>query len=314
MEMNVKIKFTVAMLVLILFFTCNVDSMGMSPPQLRITNTPISGDTKMATLVLRNTDDESAYILMQITCLASSRSHKLRVVCNNCSRETGIQRGDLLDGTCPFCSSGNLLFYDFPPAFVLDGISLKCEKEPLEKIGDKLYKTIDKVNPKDAIEVDIYLDLSSDEMEASYLNDVLEGAVAPLTVKEVGRVLNGRANASIYFDYIEKCYGQHWEARITATSVSNISETGGGTDFVAGLESKVLIDTIGLQLKTQAAKSADDFNFILWGIGGLIAGVFIVVAAAIYRNKNKEIVKGTGVKVEEKVKKHKKVSGGRKIL
>lgn len=278
----------VIVLVLILFFTSSVSSIGLSPPQLRVVGAPMIANSKAATLLLRNTDNEPAYLLMQITCLASSRPHKLRVVCNGCSRQTGIQRGDLMNGTCPFCSSDNLLFYDFPPAFVLDGISLVCEKSPLEKTGDRTYKTVDKVASQDTIEINIYLDLSSEEINMSILNTILRGATAPLNVEDVGRILDGRANASVYVDYIERRYGQHWEARITVTSVSNLSQ-GEGASLVYGAESKFLIDTVALSLKKEEMKIDDQpslWLFIIIAVGGATIVGFIVI---IVKARKKEV-------------------------
>lgn len=381
--MSIKAVVAVA-LVLFLVFIPTVDGIGLSPPQLRVTGANVGADVRAASIMLTNTDDKPAYLLIGIRCLEKSRPHKLRVVCNGCSREVGIQRGDLIypakiiqlkeretyvnkpgvilvfgvnatveyktgktedvfipsmsnhscnigdyvlvnnnvqytlivpntnisfirhgnyvlkkidteealsnKGHCPFCGSSNLVFYDFPPSDVLDSIYLACEKNPLNKTGARTYITTNKVEPNVGIEVDIYLNFSFGEVDDDILDIISMGATKPLIVDEVDEILDGRANASECVEYIEKYYGRHWEARITATSVGNVSQ-GGGASLVYGAESKFLIDTVPFQLREREEKKAGGYGGImLVGIG--VAGIFVFVAVGFVvssRGRKKDV-------------------------
>ena len=90
-------RLILASLILILFFTSNIDGIGFSPPQARVVGVvPVSDNIKVADIMLTNTGNEPAGLMLQVTCLEKSRPHKLRVICTSCSREIGIQRGDLI--------------------------------------------------------------------------------------------------------------------------------------------------------------------------------------------------------------------------
>lgn len=183
--MNAKIKIVIVLVLFSFFFIPNVTSIGLSPPQLRITNAPMGENMKVASIVVTNTGTEPNYILFQIGCLAKTRDHKLRVVCNGCSRDVGIQRGDLIDGACPFCGSRDLIIYDFTPNEILDNITLGCLSHPLERRGNRQYYTVDEVQPSESVEVNIYVNIPDSK---SY-------------------------------------YNKYWEARIMATSVDNVEGT-----------------------------------------------------------------------------------------
>ena len=176
-------KLIIGLLLLIVLMP-NVVGVGLSPPQLRVTEAPMGANTYVATLSTVNTGTEPAYMILKISCLASTREHKLRVICNGCSREIGIQRQDLINAACPFCDSTDLIYYDFPPDDVLDNINLACKDNPLEKIDNRMYKTEEKIQPDASAEIDIYLDIPD----------------------------------------IKEYYNQHWEARIMAISVTDMEK------------------------------------------------------------------------------------------
>lgn len=177
-----KIIFVV-MLVASLAVIPNVSGIGVSPPQLRLTEAPMGANVSVASLSAVNTGNEDVYMILKVGCLSDTREHKLRVICDGCNREVGIQRGDLVNGACPFCNSTNLVHYDFPPGDIMDGISFACADYPIEKIDDRIYKTIGKILPGEAANMDIYVSIPD----------------------------------------IKEYYNKHWEVRITVTAISNMS-------------------------------------------------------------------------------------------
>lgn len=172
-------------LLLITVLMPNVAGVGLSPPQLRVTEASMGANTCVATLRTVNTGNEPAYMILKISCLAKTREHKLRVICNNCSREIGIQRGDLINGACPFCGSTNLTYYDFPPSEVLDNINLACKEHPLEKIENRMYKTKEKIQPQTSADIDIYLDIPD---KKEYYNKYWEARIMAISVTNMDQL------------------------------------------------------------------------------------------------------------------------------
>ena len=226
-------KLIVFILVILSFFIPTVASIGLSPPQLRLTEAPMGENMRVASIVVTNTGTEPDYILFQMGCLARTRGHKLRVICSNCSRDVGIQRGDLIDGACPFCDSRDLIIYDFTPDEILDNITLGCSSYPLERRGDRQYYTADELQPGESIEVDIYVDIP---------------------------------DSKAY-------YNKHWEARIMATSVDNVEET--GEFIVYGVEAKFLIDT--QTWREARAEEGTNYIFVALGMVGAACGAIALI-------------------------------------
>lgn len=200
-------------LLLIIVLMPNVVGVGLSPPQLRVAEAPMGTNTYVATLSTVNTGNEPAYIILKISCLASTREHKLRVICNGCSREIGIQRQDLINAACPFCDSTDLIYYDFPPDDVLDNINLACRGNPLEKIGNRMYKTEEKIQPQASADIDIYLDIPD----------------------------------------IKEYYNQYWEVRIMALSITDMEKLNDllvyGIDAKFLIDTPVLIEESAAKTK-----------------------------------------------------------------
>lgn len=225
-------------LLLIIVLMPNVAGIGLSPPQLRVTEAPIGTNTYVATISTVNTGDEPAYMILKISCLAKTREHKLRVVCNGCSREIGIQRGDLINESCPFCNSTNLIYYDFPPDDILDSINLACKDHPLEKIENRMYKTEEKIQPNEAANIDIYLNISD----------------------------------------IKEYYNQHWEARIMAISVIDMEDLSKfivyGIEAKFLIDTPVLIEKTVTKMKEED----NTFIFLGLGLIGIsilvVVGIF----------------------------------------
>lgn len=295
-----NLKFIAFFFILFIFVT-NAVSTGLSPPQLRITNTPMGEMSKVSTLRVVNTDNEPKYIILKISCLDASRENKLRVICVDEGREVGIQRGDLIhpakiigiddqnlsveysDGTvqtaiilyeekdmmfnlseyvlvdqagflikkisteealldkgyCPFCGSDNLIYYDIPSTDILDAISLSCPGHSLTKVDNRTYTTVDTLKPNEFADIEIYLNLS-DEREY---------------------------------------YGQHWEARIMATSTDNLSRE---TFLVYGVETKFLLDTPVFVEKKEEESS---FSPYILGIGISSSIGAVVVLLLFFKSK-----------------------------
>lgn len=165
-----------------------VSGIGLSPPQLRLENAPMGEQRAVASLIVSNTDSEPVYMILKISSLERTRESKLRVICTACRREIGIQRGDLVDGACPFCDATGdaLIFYDFPPDDVLRNITLSSVDCPLEPYAG-MYKTVEKVPVGRAIKVDITVSVPAQR----------------------------------------EYYGKHWEVRVMASSVRELDELSG---------------------------------------------------------------------------------------
>jgi hypothetical protein len=283
----------ILVILILSFFITNVLGVGLSPPQLRITNVPMGEMAKVSTLRIMNTGATATYVILKISCLEPNRLNKLRVICVDENREIGIQRGDLVypakikeidgknitveykDGTskniskqnemayaiddyiligdagnimkkidnaeaslnkgyCPFCGSSNLIFYDLPPPEILNSIQLSCEEYPLEKMDNTTYHTIERLDAGKTADIDISLNIPD---EAQY-------------------------------------YGGHWEARVMATSVDNLTA---GAFLVYGVETKLLLDTPVLAVKSEPNNvSITMFILVGLGIGGIIAVCLLI--------------------------------------
>jgi hypothetical protein len=178
------VKALLCLLLMMILFP-SVAGVGISPPQLRVTEAPMGASVDVAVLKTTNTGSEPAYMILRVGCLEKTRESKLRVICNNCSREIGIQRADLINGTCPFCGSTNLIFYDLPPDEVLDGIVLESSDHPLEKTENRIYKTIEKLQPGESASIDIYLNIL-DKQE--YYNQHWEARIMALTITDMSKL------------------------------------------------------------------------------------------------------------------------------
>lgn len=248
-----------AMLALLLmcFLTFNVVGIGLSPPQLRVIDAPMGVDARVCALRITNTDKDACYIIFKIGCLESDRLNKLRVICNGCHREIGIQRGDLVNGTCPFCGSDDLIFYDIPSDEILNGINLSCYEYPL--VFDNVsgtYHTVDKLPSGGVMDIDISVFVPD---EPSY-------------------------------------YDKHWEARIMATSVENLSRD---SFLVYGVENKFLLDTPELP---NVEGSSDFSGFMLVGASISSACGAVFVLYVLFKGKKKDdVVLGKKYKNTEKI-------------
>lgn len=218
-------------------------------------------NTEVATLVVTNTEDEPVYLVFKISCLSAEREHKLRVICNNESREVGIQRRDLnlshlnitqinsssyLDGRCPFCNSSDLTFYDLPPDVILEGVHLRCDDNPL-KLQDGRYETMNKVEPRDDVHIAVILDIPDEKRH----------------------------------------YGKNWELRILVMSAEEIEDLESG-GVMLGPETKLLIDTAKQIEETESSSNA---GFILLFM--IIVGAVLSSAIIILIKKGKELVPET---------------------
>lgn len=203
--MSLKISSFFSFLLILSFLSTTVSSVGLAPPQLRMENVSIGEETQEATLVVSNTGGSGpSYIIFKISCLEKTREQKLRVICLNCSRDVGIQRGDLVDGCCPFCgaSGDKLIFYDLPPSDVMSSVMISCDEYPLEPYMGG-FRTKEKISPGAAIDADISVNIPD---KAEY-------------------------------------YGKHWELRIMATTVTDLNATS-GMSMNYGAETKFLVDTV----------------------------------------------------------------------
>lgn len=241
--MFLKSKFILLISILSIFFP-SVASVGLSPPQLRIEDA-IMGHTNssVASITVMNTEGEQTYFVLSVSRLQEERAEKLRVICFACNRHVGIQRRDLVDGNCPFCGAGpeHLIMYDLPPDNILDDMNLECEEYPLMKMKDRQWRTIDKVAAGDDTEIDIFINIPDEE----------------------------------------KYYGQHWEARIMATSVPELEDL--ENFIVYGIEAKVLIDTPALP---PVVEEKSGINLVLVsGILVVIATISIVLYFVFFRTK-----------------------------
>lgn len=173
--------------VIVSFFILSVSvcGIGVSPPQLRVANSPVGIKTDVAIIEVTNTETTPVYVLFKVCCLTAGRENKLRVICNNESREVGIQRADLIDGRCPFCNSTNLTFYELPPDIILESVSLESDENPLETLGNGKFRTSNKMEIQDVISVKIIVEIP-DEKEL---------------------------------------YGKNWELRIALMALENLSNT-----------------------------------------------------------------------------------------
>lgn len=168
-----------AVFLMITLFAPSVISIALSPPQLRATNVPLGIDKEIADISVDNTKDVSVYLILQVGSLEQSREDKLRVICNNCSRQTGIQRRHLINGRCPHCNSTDLIMYDLPPENILNSVWLTCSEYPLEKIDDTTYRTVEKLNADENAIMEIHINIPNRD----------------------------------------EYYGQHWEVRILAVAL-----------------------------------------------------------------------------------------------
>jgi len=272
-----KIKMLV-ILILFSFFAPNVFGIGLSPPQLRLMEAPMGEDLKVASVVITNTNTEPDHIVLQISCLDRSRGHKLRVICNGCSRDVGIQRGDLIDGACPFCASKDLVIYDFPPDNILDNITLKCASHPLEKKGSRQYYTVDELQPGETIEVDIYISIP---------------------------------NSEPYYD-------KHWEARIMATSVDSVEGAGEFIVYGVEAKFLIDTQMPEEVVEEVINEDEDNNPYVILGVVGLAGIIVTVFIIAFVKTKKEDVFVdfSDNPNPSKKSKKDtpKRIKRGRKIL
>ncbi|MBE3122958.1 MAG: hypothetical protein IMZ58_12250 [Thermoplasmata archaeon] len=192
-------------IILILFFSTNVFAIGIYPPQLRLQDAPMGELKEVASMTIVNTDDNPNYFVFKVSCLEQTRQNKLRVICTGCNKDIGIQRGDLENGTCPFCSANDsyLIKYNLPPANILSDIILTGKAYAIEPYKETMYRTTEIIPAKQSVDIFISVNIP-DENEY---------------------------------------YGQHWEVRIMATAIPNLDELNNGMSMTYGAETKFLIDT-----------------------------------------------------------------------
>jgi len=192
-------------IIFILFFSMNVFAIGIYPPQLRLQDAPMGEKTEVASMTIVNTDDKPNYLIFKISCLESTRQNKLRVICTGCNKDVGIQRGDLENGTCPFCGANDsyLIKYDLPPPNILSNITIIGKAYPIEPYKGTMFRTTEIIPAKQSVDIFISVNIPDEK----------------------------------------KYYGQHWEARIMATAIANLDELDKGMSMTYGAETKFLIDT-----------------------------------------------------------------------
>lgn len=251
-------------IILILFFSTNVFAIGIYPPQLRLQDAPMGEKIEVASMTIVNTDDKPNYFVFKISCLEQTRQNKLRVICTKCNKDVGIQRGDLVNDTCPFCGANDsyLIKYDLPPPNILSNITIVGKAYPIEPYKDTMFRTTEIIPAKQSVDIFISVNIP-DEKEY---------------------------------------YGQHWEARIMATTISNLDELNNGMSMTYGAETKFLIDT-------QEWKQEQNSNIgeLLFGGVFFFLILIICISSVILYRKKVSMPKNEGKKAPV-------IKEGRKIL
>ena len=293
----------------ILFFSTNVFAIGIYPPQLRLQDAPMGEQREVASMTIVNTDDKPNYFVFKISCLEQTRQNKLRVICTKCNREVGIQRGTLIhpakiieidglnktveykDGTkqkynvnaslvngteelytigeyvlvlvpndnvvvfkkitatealltngyCPFCGANDsyLIKYDLPPANILSNVTISGKTYAIEPYKETMFRTTEAIPPQQSMDILI----------------------------------------SVKIPDQKEYYGQHWEARIMATSIPNLDELN-GMSMTYGAEAKFLIDT-----QEWKQEQGTDNGLLFGGIFGFLILIVCIASVVFYRKK-----------------------------
>lgn len=307
------------LLIIILVLTPNVVGVGLSPPQLRVTEAPMGKNTYVATLSTVNTGNEPAYMVLIINCLARTREHKLRVICNGCNREIGIQRGDLLhpkqiksiiNETIITEENIKANISSFPNATIGDYVLIKDSFVqriiPIEKKDNSFCPFC---NSDDLL----FYDFPPDDILEHGINLACEDypleEIDNRTYKTIDKIEPGMsANIDIYLDIpdTKDYYNKYWEARVMAISVTDMDRL---SEFIVyGIDCKFLIDTQKwIETTTTTEESNSPIVMVLSAIG------IAVVATGIILFKTRErTVSIVFPKKEEKI--FKKITKGKKLL
>jgi len=317
------------LLVVSLSFVLLVQGVGLAPPQLRVENTPLGVKMNVAMLVVTNTGNtEPAYLIFKISCLEKTRESKLRVICLNCNRDVGIQRGDLIypakiirmnetkrivtveykDGIR--CNASYNAYTEGMPLamgdYVLIGnTTTDVNLFVMKKIDTAEALLNDGYCPFCGAGVDklIFYDLPPDDVLSNVTLSSVNYPLEPFTngmYKTVDKLpVNAHVDVDISVDVPDKAeyYGQHWEIRVMATSAKNLSALQ-GMGMVYGAETKFLVDT----LKSSQVQPVQVNINVPWILIGALVIIGVIPVSIVLMRRKKQPSSDVKVKKESRGK------------